>query len=364
MLNYKTLNRRTLSTLTLASAIVLPAVAVQAADHLDAPSVASNGQSDINDLYAFQSPTNAANTVLIMTVNPLAGLPRPVPLTFGGPPSPTTFSSTVAYQFLIDNDGDAIADIGYTTTFSSPSGGSQNLVTSLTTGGTTTAYASGSTDSDIATVAGGRIRAGLFDDPFFFDFASFKDGLNFTGTDTFAGANVSAIVLELPSAELVNANVGIYANTLEDGTQIDRVGRPGINTVLIPSGSKDAFNAGDPVNDPAEFTDEIEASLTALGGDPSLSGILLPDLLTFDTTSSDGFLNGRKLTDDVIDTELGLVSGGALTTDGVDGNDKPFLNVFPFLAAPNGQTPVVPTPSAALAGLALIATLGLRRRRA
>ena len=46
-----------------------------AADHLDAPVLRAPGQGgrDINDVYAFQSPTNPANSVLVMTVNPFAG---------------------------------------------------------------------------------------------------------------------------------------------------------------------------------------------------------------------------------------------------------------------------------------------------
>ena len=47
-----------------------PCLSARAADHLDAPILVGNGQLDINDVYAFQSPSNADNTVLIMTVNP------------------------------------------------------------------------------------------------------------------------------------------------------------------------------------------------------------------------------------------------------------------------------------------------------
>ncbi len=43
------------------------------ADHLDAPILTGRGDLDVNDVYAFQSPTNANNTVLIMTVNPFCG---------------------------------------------------------------------------------------------------------------------------------------------------------------------------------------------------------------------------------------------------------------------------------------------------
>jgi hypothetical protein len=52
-------------------------------------------------------------------------------------------------------------------------------------------------------------------------------------------------------------------------------------------------------------------------------------------------LTGRKLDDDVIDTELLLIFGGpagtsnpGLTKDNVNSNDKAFLGSFPYLAAP------------------------------
>jgi hypothetical protein len=46
--------------------------AARAADHLDAPGLTPPGgsvQTDITDLYAFQSPTNPANSVLVLNVN-------------------------------------------------------------------------------------------------------------------------------------------------------------------------------------------------------------------------------------------------------------------------------------------------------
>ena len=50
-----------------------------------------------------------------------------------------------------------------------------------------------------------------------------------------------------------------------------------------------------------------------------------------------GFPHGRRLRDDVIDTELFLIFGttAGLVSDGVPANDVPFLPGFPFLAAPH-----------------------------
>jgi len=294
-----------------------------AADHLDSPSVENDGRLDLNDIYAFQSPTNANNTVLIMTVNPLAGVL-----------SDTTFNSRGSYEFHVDNNGDAVSDVSFTMFFSRPRRGSQSV---LVLREDNSILASGKTGRDVAVSGGGTFHAGLFDDPFFFDLNGFNDGFNFTGDDFFEGMDVSAIVLEIPSASLGGTNVAVWARTATGGQQFDRMGRPAINTALIPSGLKDAFNAGDPVNDPADFGAVVQATIEALnGGDAAtaavLTGILLPDVLTFDTSDASGFLNGRQLPNDVIDAELGLLTNGAVTGDGVDQNDVPFPAGFPFLA--------------------------------
>src|SRR5881409_3318350 len=76
-------NRRTLMILAFAvaaGAIALAAILTQragpsparAADHLDAPGLSPPGgsvQSDITDVYAFQSPSNPAKSVLVLNVN-------------------------------------------------------------------------------------------------------------------------------------------------------------------------------------------------------------------------------------------------------------------------------------------------------
>src|SRR5687767_2897638 len=85
--------------------VLLGLGAIEAADHRDAPRLSNSaavGSRDINDVYIFQSPANAKFAVLVMTVNPFAGVL-----------SPTTFEQGVLYDFCIDNDGDAVEDIVY-----------------------------------------------------------------------------------------------------------------------------------------------------------------------------------------------------------------------------------------------------------
>jgi hypothetical protein len=333
---------------------------LHAADHLDAPQlrVPNVGDRDINDVYAFQSPGNPSNSVLVMTVNPFSGMVNPF-----GTMSGATFGTSVEYQLLVDNNGDALPDVTYSATFGAAVGNSQTLTMTRTANAMTTPLASGATETNIAVSGGGTLRAGLFDDPFFFDLVGFNNGFNFTGVDTFAGADVSAIVLEVPSADFGAQNVGVWARTLVGGVQVDRMGRPAINTALIPSSMKDAFNAGMPSTDVANFSDEFQASITALSNPANataLTAALLPDVLTFDTASAGGFLNGRRLADDVIDAELNLLSAGAVSGDGVNANNVAFLGAFPYLAPPNA----IPEPgSIALAALGLAAVVKAARRR-
>jgi hypothetical protein len=143
-----------------------------------------------------------------------------------------------------------------------------------------------------------------------------------TGSDFFAGLNVSAIVLEVPSSSLGPDNIGVWARTELNGDQIDRMGRPAINTVFIPSDSKNAYNESQPRQDAKRFSQFL--------GD--FAPVLLPDILTVDTSSSAGFLNGRQLADDVIDIELQVITGNPAAGDCVDGNDVAFPGAFPYLA--------------------------------
>lgn len=375
-----------------------------AADHLDAPGLTPppGGDgigTDLTDVYAFQSPADASKTVLIMNVNGLrAGdLANPpgddrafgtkVPLVHGNP--------NVSYNFRVDSNGDAVPDVTIEVRFGQPdSDGAQQMRVKIlgrdaddeneiefegrSTGFGQTPVVNNGPD-------GIKAFAGRRDDPFFFNLIGFLNvldigGQSFVGcgaanshpeTDTFKGQNVSSIVLELPSTLLESggdSNIGVWATTNVGDTQIDRMGRPAINTVFIPNNpfppdrvadgkpsKKTTFNHGQPSTDVANWTGEVVDTLQttfslndaggALGGtdDPAddpgkinaLAGILLPDILTVDVSNPAGFLNGRKPADDVIDAELGLITEGFVTTDCVGSNDVAFPGTFPYLAAPH-----------------------------
>lgn len=168
--------------------------------------------------------------------------------------------------------------------------------------------------------------------------------------------------------------------------QVSRLGQPLVNELVIPRSTKDIFNSIEPTSDGAalQFVQDPEpARLLTL-----LFGVRVPptprnDLVTIflqgipglnqppNGTPSEmqrlnvaipptanpnrlgllggdigGFPNGRRVGDDVVDIALRVVAGATpLTpgfntgintqlTDGVDGNDVPYLAVFPYLGLP------------------------------
>jgi len=368
------------------SAIGAGPLFVGAADHLDAPTAKSNHQIDITDLYAFKS---GAGTTLIMNVNPL---------TTPANSKTVRFSTSALYEFKVDTTGDGVADIAYRIKFTAnrlarDGAAVQTYIVRRVTGAsarvnawTGTTYGTGGTTAymrapRVTTLAHNiRAFAGVRDDPFFFDlpgFVTFKNELlagttdiptllgDFTGTDTFAGTNVSSIALWVPDALLggTGRHIGVWATTSVPTStgyvQVDRMGRPAINTVFnglhsptsstLNNAEKEAFNRLSPRNDRAVAKDNVEAVLGAIDNvletnslsnyTPAqitgIANVLLPDVLTFQVGNSAGFLNGRKLADDVINAEFGLLTDGNVTSDGVDANDKTFSTSFPYLAGPH-----------------------------
>lgn len=405
------LQKRTLVLAALVGAIVLAAFLVQqagprtagAADHLDAPGITPppGGDgigTDLTDIYAFRSPADAQKTVLIMNVNGLASAagighgPGP-DRAFGTKVPQVNGDSNVSYNFRVDSNGDAVADRTIRVAFNKPGDdGSQHMRVAVldASGNELLEFAGSSTGFGKPIVvntgpSGTKFFAGRRDDPFFFDLIGFLNVLDIGGRslvgcggptahperDTFQGQNVSSIVLELPSSMLRgggDSNIGVWATTNVGQNQIDRMGRPAINTVFIPNNpfppdrvadgkasKKTTFNHGQPSTDVANWTGEVVDTLqttfslndptSGLGGTDNpaddagqisgLAAVLLPDILTVDVSSTAGFLNGRKPADDVIDAELGLITEGFVTTDCVGSNDVAFPSSFPYLAAPH-----------------------------
>jgi len=347
-----------------------------AADHRDGPRVVNADRAtvalDLNDLYAFVSPQNRNNSVLILTTGGLDV----------GVLSEPFFLPGAVFEIRVSNDGNPLNDeLVFTTVFSNPDRfGRQNYTMRLTRRRPNSwdrpIIARGVTGQRVAGALGIKVQAGIFDDPFFFDSGAFgrfrADTIAGVPLATRAGQflppnqavngfgprkNTLAIVLELPRVQLLtnpnNPNITIWLRTLRsDGTPFDRTGLPAINTATLfelpqfggRPNLQNAFNDLTPADDvglrgEAALRIEYIYGLPLTGTPPTglnatqLAGVVLPDVMPFNTTSTSGFLNGRKLTDDVIDAEINLLTGGALTSDRV-GNDSVFLNQFPYLGPP------------------------------
>jgi hypothetical protein len=148
--------------------------------------------------------------------------------------------------------------------------------------------------------------------------------------------------------------------------QIDRKGRPMV-TGFLPEEKRDAYNAAsDPSTWVADYSADIEASLTAIDLADGIEGnsfldpadmaalmaddrlrvdlewaqcggiytIEFSDLVPQPHTNDCG---GRQLSTDVVDDFLSTVVSGfdPWVSDFVGANDKAFLTEFPFLAAPH-----------------------------
>jgi hypothetical protein len=348
-------SRRGLAAVAAAGAVALalgtaPLLA-GAADHLDAPGLTSPDAmpaADINDVYAFPGRDDD-DTVLVLTTHPALGAL-----------SPLDYASDVAYTMNVDRNGDAVQDLAYVLRFRPGNGtgvGQRFTVTRYTGKDATTlkhgrVVGKGRTGRTTRLKDDAKVFVGARSDPFFFDLNAFLgavvgngNGRTFCdqpggrGVDFFAPLNVNAIVLEVET-ESVGPRFGVWGATSRNGVQIDRMGRPAINTVFNKGEDKNRFNHGVPKNDFADFSDNVIKVLEALGKydeatATAIAHVLLPDILTYDTTMPvAGPLNGRALSDDVIDVELGLVTQGAVPTDCV-GPHPDTAKRFPYLGSPH-----------------------------
>ncbi len=290
---------------------LLPSVA-GASSHREAPLIAADPAVDNTDVYAFSSPEDPDNVVLIAN-----WIPFEEP---NGGPNFYPWAEDAEYLVNIDNDGDAFADLVYrwrftthdqrgTATFLYNNGPvtslddenllfRQSFTLDVSTDGghsyghpiaegpvapsyvgpasmgSAQDYVDNLRDPAITGVhGGGRTLATQTEDPFFLDLRIFDllygGDLSETGQDTLAGYNVNSIVLEVPKAHVAihhdavaNPVIGVWSTTTRptlrnaDGTaagpgttQVSRLGQPLVNEVVVPTGLKDAFNAISPDQD-------------------------------------------------------------------------------------------------------------------
>lgn len=161
-----------------------------AADHTDSPAAAADPAVDIADFYAWHTDDK------LVAVVTFAGL--------SDAGAPATYDAETVYGIHIDTDDDNEPDQSIWVKFGQNGAGDWG-VQAMGIPGEDDAVV-GEVATNIEGAGGSLVFAGLREDPFFFDFEGFGDTLE-TGTlsfdaerDSFAGTNVTAIVIEMDRA--------------------------------------------------------------------------------------------------------------------------------------------------------------------
>lgn len=372
-----------------------PAPTLDAADHGDAPGVASDQGADIADAYIYLDPIDNSKVIIAATFRGFI-VPNEM-VNFG------VYDENIRYRFELETTGDArpdrFIDVRFTPKTSSSSQAQIATVT-LPGGQTFTAPSTVPTldptpPAPVITTnaaTGVSFFAGVVDDPFNFDITGFNRAVspvrNGTGPfdrsqlqrgrDSFAGYNILSIALSIPLTLLrasgVSNEIGLNFVTQRRSNQVvtkqgtgftgfgnwvtvDRMATPAVNVALVPFNRKNEFNKATPLDDQnGKFAGDIVATLRALGTDDTSIGILANiavsrgDYLRLNVTqpnsgagpgtnASGGFPNGRRPSDDTIDTILFLVNNRQPLSDGANANDVPFRDSFPFFAPPHQPSP-------------------------
>lgn len=269
---------------------------------------------------------------------------------------------------------------------------------------------------------GVSVFAGTVDDPFYIDLGATFDSLNYrpgayyTGTppimtaqedannsynsaaDSLSGFNVNCIAIQVPIS-MVTANgkstIGAWGVTSRAQmtvrssgpsqssggyVQVQRMGNPLINELIIGTGDKDNWSRAIPSQDsqfahyalnpllatvlntvfgiqvpPAPRTDLLFLMqyLPLITGDPTIPAGPVADLLRLNTKigpvamaarsrlgvlggDNAGYPNGRRVSDDVTDISLRAVAGALVGNsirlgDGVNANDVGYQETFPYV---------------------------------
>lgn len=272
-----------------------------------------------------------------------------------------------------------------------------------------------------STATGETVFAGPREDGFFADTPAIFDlldprildnngdlgdglGQDGNGVDGFKGYNVLAYAIQIPVEQLpsfsytspffgAQTGVGVYASvsrraatlrgknqekSIGSWVQVNRMGNPLFNEVLVALKDKDNYNRTSPTKDAEMFATYAENPEVAFlinfvygtslvtTGRSDLVAVYIPDVIRVNTATgpvrlagqpgfsrfgfiggdttdgvSSGWPNGRRLGDDVVDIALTAVASGptyaaiTLVGDNIAANDQVYHQVFPYSATPH-----------------------------
>lgn len=360
-----------------------------ASDHKDSPFTQANPAADIGDIFIFEGP-ETGGLAMVFTVNPLSGAPDP-----SSPPSDSIkLDPALVYQFKLDTDGDARADIAYKLRAGDIDGEPQKQRITLRRASGAEARANGWQGDVIAEgfttalnapleVATGKadelLFAGVRRDPFFFDFTDVQAptelairqalgaGDNLPAEPSsilaFGKTDMTVVVLEVPMIPDLR-QAGFWVVVADDnGTAVDRMGRTGIQGIFLvdpPPGRNpelylprerakyptigdlnDAYNSTAPADDPALYGDqfayrfaqlEMEADRIAERVD-----FYLPDILRWDADAAPrAYPHQRSLREDSVFWTIADVNPFYFAPEGTvlpRYSDQPLGDRFPYVAA-------------------------------
>ena len=369
--------------------VVLGAGIATASDHKDSPYTRANPAADIGDVFIFEGPETGGLT-MVFTVNPLSGSPDP-----SSPPSDTIkLDPQYVYQFKLDTDGDAQADIAFKLRAADIPGEPQKQKITLRRASGAEARANGwqgdviaegfttalNAPLEVATgKAGELLFAGVRRDPFFFDFSDVQTptelairqalgaGDNLPAEPAsilaFGKTDMTVVVLEVPmTPELRQA--GFWVVVADDtGTAVDRMGRTGIQGIFLvdpPTGRNpehylprdrarypdvgainDAYNSTAPADDRALYGaqfayrfDQLEMEAARIA---ERVEFYLPDILQWNADAAPrSYPHQRSLREDSVFWTIADVNPFYYAPEGTvlpRYSDQPLSDRFPYVAA-------------------------------
>jgi hypothetical protein len=349
--------------------------------HFDTKSAKEDPSLNVCDFYLFDGAPGT--TVMAMTVNPDVGLSVPDVLHPEG-----------LYALRFDLNGDAREEVAFKFRFGEPEHSSndeqahvQKFQVRRATGG-----AMGGDGGEILiegetgkmnSRSGVRVYAGTTPDLFagnavglraflgpFYKEQRYNGDAFLNRQNYFANRNITALVLEVPTAMIGQGRIGAWATSSLYGhapeMQVQRWGLPLITHIFLSAGDelKDKFNASTPVDDLAlfskpiaEFTEKMTTYAQSVMN-PSEYGKqvvarLCPTVLPYELGTKAAFdqagFNGRAIGDDVMDVMLTLATNKPLA-DGVAPDRGRIRSEFPYFGEPytkaeQGGVAPVPRPA-------------------